>query len=94
MSWVGKEARIGALHSKLRYNNEQISSPGGDKNFLFSMSSRPALGSTKPPIKRVTGALSPGLKRQGHEADHSPRTSAKVNKMWMYTSTPTYEFMA
>jgi hypothetical protein len=28
----------------------------------------------------ITGALSPGVKRQGREADHSPPTSAEVKK--------------
>jgi hypothetical protein len=65
-----------------------ISSPGGDKNFLFSMSSRSALGSTQPPIKWVQGPLSPGVKRPELEADHSPLTSAKVKNTWIYTSTP------
>jgi hypothetical protein len=27
------------------------------------------------------------------DADHSPPPSAKVNKMWIYTSTPPYAFM-
>jgi hypothetical protein len=36
------------------------SSPGRVKNFHFSISSRPALGSTQPPIKWVPGALSQG----------------------------------
>jgi hypothetical protein len=36
----------------------------------------------------------PGVKRQGREADHSPPTSAEVKKMWFYTSTPPYFFMA
>jgi hypothetical protein len=57
------------------------------KNFHLSISSRPALGSTQPPIKWV-----PGVERQGHEADHSPPTSAEVKKMWIYTSTPLYVF--
>jgi hypothetical protein len=35
-------------------------SPGGVKNFHFSMLSRPALGSTQPPIHWVPGALSRG----------------------------------
>jgi hypothetical protein len=35
-----------------------------------------------------------GVKRQGREADHSPPTSAEVKKMWIYTSTLTYVFMA
>jgi hypothetical protein len=38
--------------------------------YKTSTSSRPALGSTQPPIQWVPGALSPGIKRQGREADH------------------------
>jgi hypothetical protein len=63
------------------------------KNFLFSTSSRPALGPTQPPIQRVPGSLSPGVKRPECEVDHSP-TSAEAKKMWIYTSTPPYAFMA
>jgi hypothetical protein len=51
-------------------------------------------GPTQPPIQWVPGALSPGAKRQGREADHSPPTSAEVKKMWIYTITPPYAFMA
>jgi hypothetical protein len=36
------------------------SSPGRVKNFHFSISSRPALGSAQPPIQWVPGALSRG----------------------------------
>jgi hypothetical protein len=35
-----------------------------------------------------------GVKLPGCEADHSPRTSVEVNKMWIYTSTPPYAIMA
>jgi hypothetical protein len=70
------------------------SSPGRVKNFLFSMSSRPTLRPTQPPIQWVPATLSRGIKRQGHEADHSPPASAEVKKMWIYTSTPPYAFMA
>jgi hypothetical protein len=59
------------------------SSSGKVKNFLFSMSSRPALGSTQP----LTQWVSWGVKLQGREADHSPQTSAEVKKMWIYTTT-------
>jgi hypothetical protein len=40
------------------------------------------------------GAISPGVKRPGREADHSPPANAEVKKMWIYTSTPPYTFMA
>jgi hypothetical protein len=54
------------------------------KNFLFSTSSRPVLGTIQPPIQRVPGALSPGVKRQRHKADHSAPDNAEVNKTWIY----------
>jgi hypothetical protein len=38
-----------------------------------------ASGMTSP-IERVPGALSSLVKRAGHEADHSPQTSAEVKK--------------
>jgi hypothetical protein len=40
------------------------------------------------------GLFPRGLKRLGREVDHSPPTSAEVKKMWIYTSTPPYTFMA
>jgi hypothetical protein len=36
-----------------------------------------ALSPTQPPIQLVPGPLSPGVKRPGREADHSPPSSAK-----------------
>jgi hypothetical protein len=36
------------------------------------------MGPTQPPIQWVPGALSPGVKRQGSVADHSPPSSAEV----------------
>jgi hypothetical protein len=44
--------------------------------------------------KMGTGDSFPGVMRQGREADLSPPTSAEVKKMWIYTSTPLYIFMA
>jgi hypothetical protein len=61
---------------------------------MSSTSSRLALEPTQPPIKWVSGTLSPGLKRPGLEADHSPPTIAEVKKTWIYTSAPPYAFMA
>jgi hypothetical protein len=61
---------------------------------IFSTSSKPALGPTKPPIQCLPGALSPGVKQPGCEANHSHPTSAEVKKTWIYTSIPAYVFMA
>jgi hypothetical protein len=44
--------------------------------------------------KMGTGCSFLRVKRQGREADRSPPTSAEVKKMWLYTSTPIYVFMA
>jgi hypothetical protein len=58
--------------------------------FLFTTASRPALGSTQPPIQGVPGDLSLGLKRPGREADHSPPSSAKVKNVWNYNSASAF----
>jgi hypothetical protein len=58
------------------------------------ISCRPDLGSTQPPIRWVSGALSLGVKRPRREADHSPPSNAEVKNMWSYTSSPLYIFMA
>jgi hypothetical protein len=63
--------------------------------FLFTTTSRMALGPTQPPIQWVTGALYVGAKLSGHEANHSPPSCAEEKKNdWRYTSTPQYAFMA
>jgi hypothetical protein len=72
------------------------SSPGRVKNFLFFTSSRPALGSTQPPIELAPGggALSPEVKRPGREDYYSIPDSAEFTKMGIYTRTLPYAFMA
>jgi hypothetical protein len=57
------------------------------------MSSRQALGPTQLPVQWVRGAVYAGVKRPGHEAYHSPPTSAEVKKTWVYTFPPPYVFM-
>jgi hypothetical protein len=64
------------------------------KIFLSSMSSRPVLGLAQSPTQWVPEALSLGVKRPGREADYSPPTIAEFKKTWIYTSTPSYAFMA
>jgi hypothetical protein len=55
--------------------------------YILSTTLRPNLRPIQPPIQWIPGALSPGVKRQGREADHSPPSSAEA-------STPRYVFMA
>jgi hypothetical protein len=76
-----------------------IGVPGFDSRrglgiFLFITASRTALGLTQPPIQWVPGALSLGVRRPGHEANHSPPSSAEV-KEWVelylhYPNTPSW----
>jgi hypothetical protein len=68
--------------------------PEGSRIFSPPCHSDSALVSTQPPIQWVPEALSPGVKRPGREADHSPPASAEFKKMWIYTYTPPYAFMA
>jgi hypothetical protein len=70
------------------------SSPCTAKNFHFSIPSRRALGPTQPPIRWVVGALSPGVKLQGREADHSLPASVEVKNTRIYASAPSYVFKA
>jgi hypothetical protein len=48
------------------------------QNFLFTTASGLAPGPTQSPIQCVPGAISPGVKRLGPEADHPHPSSAKV----------------
>jgi hypothetical protein len=62
----------------------------------FSTTRRPdRLWSTPSFISNgYRGALSPGVKWTGREADHSHPSSAEVKKTWIYTAIPPYAFMA
>jgi hypothetical protein len=53
-----------------------------------------ALRTGRPLAPRtIPGTQEPGY-QQGCEADHSPPANAEVKKMWIYTSTHPYAFMA
>jgi hypothetical protein len=68
-----------ALGYELDDRGSRVQFPARARNF-FTTASRTALGPTQPPIQWVSGALSLGVKRWGHGADHSPPSSAKVEE--------------
>lgn len=57
---------------------------------LFYETFRPVLGPTHPPVQRVLGALSPGAKRSGHEADTLPPSRAEFENECNYRPTYTH----
>jgi hypothetical protein len=63
------------------------------KFFLFSTVFKPVLVSTQPPIKWVLGAISPAVKRSGHEANHSSPSRSEAKNAWSYVFTLQYDFM-
>jgi hypothetical protein len=67
------------------------SSTGRVKNFVHVV--QDGYGVHPTSYSMVTGALSPGVKRPGHEVDHSPTASVEVKNVSIYTSTPPYAFM-
>jgi hypothetical protein len=52
-------------------NQDSTPNRGNEGIFLFATSSKLALKSTKPPIQRVLGALSLGVKQRENKADQS-----------------------
>jgi hypothetical protein len=68
--------------------------PIGSKKIVISPYRPDRLWVHPTSYKNGYQGLFPGVKRQVREADHSPPTSAEVEKMWIYTSTPPYVFMA
>jgi hypothetical protein len=52
----------------------------GQEVFPYSTATRSALGPTQLLIQWVPGALSPGVKLLGREADHSPPSTAEVRR--------------
>jgi hypothetical protein len=75
---------VGKGHRLRVYENEvsRDSSVGIALGYgLDDRDSRVVLGPTQPPIQWVPGALSQGIKRPGREADHSPPSSARCQRM-------------
>jgi hypothetical protein len=66
------------------------------QEFLFSVSSRLALGATQLSIQWVywmrVGAFNLRVKRSRRKTDHKPPITAEVLKTWIYTLTPIHLF--
>jgi hypothetical protein len=74
-------------------NRLRVEQPGFDfwqrqEIFLFSMESRPALKPTQSPIQWVLWALSPEIKQQWRDIEHSTPSSAEVKKDGAITPLP------
>jgi hypothetical protein len=69
------------------------SSPGGGWEFSFHRLVQTGSGAHSASYPMGTGAVFLGVKRPGHEADHSPPSSAEVKNVWSLTSTLQYNFM-
>jgi hypothetical protein len=76
-----RDASVG-IETRLRAGQQrsQDSIPGMGKRFiyLFSITSRPALGYTKRSIQRALRVGSPGVKRPGRAVHHSHQSNAEV----------------
>jgi hypothetical protein len=92
--WNGDNSAVGiATGCWLDDQGVGVRVPVGSR--IFSSSRRPDRPWGPPNLlsNGYRGALSPGVNRPGHEADHSPPAGAEVKKTWIYTSTPPYAFM-
>jgi hypothetical protein len=91
-TYILKESRDSSVGIATGYGLDDrgvgVPSPGGGKNFHFSMSFRPFSGAHPASYPMGTGGSFPGVKRQGREADHSPPARAEVKKTWVYNPLP------
>jgi hypothetical protein len=60
--------------------------PAGTRDFSLHHSVKTGSGVTQLPIQWVPGALSPGVKRPGREADDSPPSSTEVKNDFQRTT--------
>jgi hypothetical protein len=61
----------------------------GNDGIFFSSPPRPDRFWGQPRLPSSgCRSLTPGVKRPGREADHSPTSTAEIKNAWSYTSTP------
>jgi hypothetical protein len=61
---------------------------GRPRSWGFSITSRPSLRSTQPPIERIPEPVSSELKRSGSETDHPTPINADVNNVGLVHPLP------
>ena len=74
LKWV-IPARIAGIVIRLQAGKYGVLITAGERNFLYSRVSRPALGLIQP----SSYSLETGVKRPGRDDDCSPPSSAQVN---------------
>jgi hypothetical protein len=92
---IDRDSAVGiATGYQLNDRGVRVRFPVGSR--IFSSPSRPDLfwGPSNLLSNGYWGLFTRGLKRPECEADHSPPSRAEVKRMWIYTSTPPYAFMA
>jgi len=67
--------------------------PGTGRHFILFATDQIGSGAHRSSCPMGTGVLSPGVKQQGREADHSPSSGAEVKEAWTCTSAPPYVSM-
>jgi hypothetical protein len=65
--------------------DDSCSNPSWANILLYSSTSRPALGPTKPPIQVVPRSISKGIKRPGREADNSHPSSREYVDLYIHS---------
>ena len=64
------------------------------KDFFLLQNIQTSSGAHPAPCSIQCRGHFPGIKRPGHELDHSPSPSVQVKHEWSYTSTPLYVYNA
>jgi hypothetical protein len=89
---VGCRVRAVGAVTTLEVRRYGVQIPAWAKDFLFSKTSKWALGPIRPRIQWVLRVFFPGIKRLQRETDHSPATNAQVKNETIHLHL--YTFMA
>jgi hypothetical protein len=73
--------------TRFRTGRSGLDSRQEQRIFFFATASGPVLEFFEPHTQRVPWSLSPGIRRPGNKANHSPSSNAEVTNAWSYTST-------